>query len=224
MAEVKRELSELQEQYDSKIEFTDRHPEKVALLLSMKNKRSELNELPPTVVIEEVREPNPTYTKLEEQRMGLDRSLARYAGRDLALARQHDTVSAKLRTVRKTASQYQKLDDELAVADSVHDKMQSRLEFLQANVVRNQQFDHIRLLESPRVRSRIYPDEPRTLQWFFVTMSLAVVSMIVLPCLRCAWGSTVVSKGQIEDLANDVPIVIVGEIPARPIRRLLPAK
>lgn len=222
--DIRREISELRVKYDSLVDFTAKHPEKVSLQNQIDRKKTELDALPPTIVVEDVREPNPAFSALQQHQFELDRKISQYAGREVGLRNEIASLRTELNVARIQAAGLASLQSTRDEARASFEQINEQLSHLITKIAQSRQFQHIQLMETPRVRSRILPDSPKMLGSLAFTLGLSVFLALSLPMFRAAAKSKIVTRAQVEILSRDLPIVIVGDIPDRPIRKLLPAQ
>ncbi len=222
--DINREISELQAKHDSLVDFTEEHPEKKSLREQIERKKKELAALPPTIVVEDIREQNPVFDSLDQRRLGLDRKISQLAGREVGINKEMATVQSNLESVRIQAKKLTVLEDAKDRAEASYGEINEKVVYLLTKIAQSQQFQHIQLMEIPEVQNAITPDEPNLLAFLFGTIGGALLVSLIGPAIRSNIRSRIVTREQVESLACEVPIVIIGEIPDRPMRKLLPIR
>ncbi len=222
LRELRREISELETQLAGLIEFTERHPQKVAIKNQLRGKQRELESERQIVVLEEVTQNNPLYQELRNTQLMFDRRLTQLAGREVGLAITEDKLIEDL-AIANTASKIMValiLDVDIAI--SQHTQLLQTVDRLSAIYASQTRFDHLRFVQSAKVADLTRPDLPHRGLHLVLTIAIAVFLSISIPTLVCSMGSRLYTNWQIEHIASDTQMIeILGELPDGNQRKLL---
>jgi len=212
--ELKDQISTLDSRYAADLAVkTPKHQDMVRLRLEIESLKRDLNNEELLVIREKVQEPSLEYVGLLERQAQNNRQLVTLAGRELGLAVTESQLQTQLDEAMKTAEHMDELLRSRAAADAALSVIEEELVQLQSRLTSIVPFSQITLVGRLRVADRSSPDEPDAPLRLLITALTTVLLAVLLPTVRSLIRSRLIAPWQIEQLADVLPIQLVGELP-----------
>ncbi len=222
IAELRSEISNLNAEYNSLTQLTDKHPDKIALRTQIEAKEAELALESQRSTQESRTAPSPAYQTLLNDKLRLNRELNGLAASEAGLTLRLEGLHAEMSEATALAQRMDEIDRRHAAALADVERLQAREDDLQQVLSNQRLFDHLSLLRVDQPADAAVPDQPATLLYAGATLALALLLSTLVPAvLACARGS-LVSESHLHRIAEIEGFQIVGDL--HPPRRLLPAR
>ncbi len=219
--ELKNEISTLESQYAAELAIkTPKHQDMVRLRLEIESKKRDLNNEELLVIRQKVQEPSMEYVGLLERQAQNNRQLVTLAGRELGLAETEAQLQDQLVEAMKTAQHMEDLLAARAAAETTLNRIDDELVQLEGRLTSVVPFSQISLVGRLKVADPSRPDEPNATMHLLFTAVSAVVLTLLLPTLRSLMRSRLIAPWQVEQLADALPVQLVGELPGATQRLL----
>ncbi len=218
---LKNEISTLESKYAAELAVkTPKHQDMVRLRLEIESKKRDLNNEELLVIREKVQEPSMEYVGLLERQAQNNRQLVTLAGRELGLAETEAQLQNQLVEAMKTAQHMEDLLTARSAAETSLNRIDDELVRLEARLTSVVPFSQITLVGRLRVADPSRPDEPNASMHLLLTAVAAVALAVLLPTLRSLVRSRLIAPWQVEQLADVLPVQLVGELPGATQRLL----
>lgn len=219
--ELKDQISSLESKYAADLAVkTPKHQDMVRLRLEIESLKRDLNNEELLVIREKVQEPSLEYVGLLERQAQNNRQLVTLAGRELGLAETEAQLQSQLEEAMKTAEHMEELLRARVAADAALSTIDQELVQLRSRLTSVVPFSQITLVGTLTVADPSTPDEPDAPLHLLITALMAALLAVLLPTARSLIRSRVIAAWQIEQLADVLPVQLVGELPGRTQRLL----
>jgi len=216
LPEIRREIADIQRDYDALVHMTERHPRKQALRTRLDSLERELEIESSRVIEERIEEPNVEHRQLVLDRVRLEQEIDRLAAREAGLAESVTALEAELERANHVAARMQSLNREIASATEQRDRVRGELDRVEAVLAEADALSRIRPVEPPQVRDARRPDEPHGGPWIARAFLAGLAAMVAVPVARSLLRPRLLNTWGIDDLAATHGVEVLGEMPAGP--------
>ncbi|MCC6909149.1 MAG: hypothetical protein IT430_14500 [Phycisphaerales bacterium] len=219
--QLKNEISTLESKYAADLAVkTPKHQDMVRLRLEIESKKRDLNNEELLVIREKVQEPSMEYVGLLERQAQNNRQLVTLAGRELGLAETESLLQSQLVEAMKMAQHMEGLLSARTAAEASLRQVEDELSRLEARLTSVALFSQVTLWGRAKVADPTTPDEPNAPLHLLVTALVAGVLAMAVPVARSLARARLVAPWQIEQMAETLPVQLVGELPGATQRLL----
>lgn len=160
------------------------------------------------------------YVGLLERQAQNNRQLVTLAGRELGLAETESLLQSQLVEAMKMAQHMEGLLSARTAAEASLRQVEDELSRLEARLTSVALFSQVTLWGRAKVVDPTTPDEPNAPLHLLVTALVAGVLAVAVPVARSLARARLVAPWQIEQMAETLPVQLVGELPGATQRLL----